>query len=509
MPRPIRPRLRLRLETLEPRETPAAMTGKVLTFLDADGDTATVTLSRPLPNGVSADDVFHFDTGGVGDGLATPQQLQQIDLTALGVNGMSVTAKVVKKGAFGDGRVHVGWVNGTGLDLGTVKVNGDLGRVVAGNDNLKTPGLAALNVGSLGRFGTDTQGGGGTLETAVTGTLGSVKVTGDVVGAISVTDGGIGSVSVGGSLRGDLGGSGSIRAAKSIGPVTVKGSLLGGNEASSASIVAELGNLGPVTVTGDVIGGSGPGSAMIQANGYVETITTYPPYDPNDPYPPAPITTFRRTGGRIASVQVGGFIQGGSGDSSAAIGANGAGDIGSVRVAGDLTGGTGIDSAAITAEVMVIEREGKRSKRFGGAIASVSVGGSVTGDGIGSAAVTAGKGIGPVTVGALIGGAGPGSAAITAQRGNLGSVIVTGDVVGGAGPGSAVISATGEVETIVTYAPNPPYGSYPVPITTFIRTGGRIASVQVGGSIRGGSGDTQRRHPSQWGRRHRLGPRGW
>ena len=306
--------------------------------------------------------------------------------------------------------------------------------------------------------------------------------------------GAIASVSVGGSVIGDGDGSAAVTAGKGIGPVTV-GALIGGAGAGSAAITAQRGNLGAVIVTGDVVGGAGPGSAVISAFGDVETIVTYPPsppYDPYDPYPgyPEPITTYRRTGGRIASVQVGGSIRGGSGDSSAAIQATGAGDIGPVRVAGDLTGGIAIDSAAVTAEVMVIEREGKRSKRFGGTIASVFVGGSVTGDGIGSAAVTAGRSIGPVTVGALVGGAGPGSAAITAQFGNLGPVTVTGDVIGGSGSDSAMIQATGYVESHTTYPPYDPYDpDPPAPITTHRRTGGRIASVQVGGSIRGGSGE--------------------
>ena len=58
-------------------------------------------------------------------------------------------------------------IDATGLDLGAVKVPGDLGKILAGDDTLSTTGIASLTVGSMGRYGLSTQGGTGDLDSVV------------------------------------------------------------------------------------------------------------------------------------------------------------------------------------------------------------------------------------------------------------------------------------------------------------------------------------------------------
>ena len=80
-----RPRTWLRLEQLESRLAPATLSSPtMLTYQDADGDNVTVTLSRPILNVGNVNAVFTFAAGSVNGSNATMQQLQKIDLTAIG-----------------------------------------------------------------------------------------------------------------------------------------------------------------------------------------------------------------------------------------------------------------------------------------------------------------------------------------------------------------------------------------------------------------------------------------
>src|SRR5262249_52004599 len=144
-----------------------------------------------------------------------PRQLQTIDLSAnaavfAGTN-LTVTAVRTKDG--GDGLAAVGYVDataldgGTSLDLGVVRIGGDLGRINAGNSTTPGPAARGLAVQSLGELGISTQAAGGFLISNLNGSLGFLTVTGDVREA---------AVLVGGSDGNRLG------------PVTIGGSLLGG-----------------------------------------------------------------------------------------------------------------------------------------------------------------------------------------------------------------------------------------------------------------------------------------
>ena len=57
-----------------------------------------------------------------------------------------------------------------------------------------------------------------------------------------------------------------VIAGGNIGPVTIRGSLLGGG-AETRTVVALRGNIGPVRIAGDIRSGTGGGSASIKAFG--------------------------------------------------------------------------------------------------------------------------------------------------------------------------------------------------------------------------------------------------
>lgn len=493
------PRTRLRLETLESRRTPAtfAANHQSVTFTDLDGDSAVVTFSQPIPAAVPVDTVLHFAGGFLAGDNTVPQQLQAIDLTGL-ANGLSVTVKATA--TVGDGKVNVGWVNGTGKDVGTVTISGDLGRVTAGDGTTKTPGLRALVVGSLGvQDPTVTQGPGGDRLSVVNGAIGSLTVAGAVhwaaVSATGGIDAKIGRVKIGGDLAADpsTAGTGLIQAGGAIGPVTIGGSILGSDQATSG--LSAGGTLGPVAVGGDIRGGLGTDSAAIIGNRGIKglTVGTKAAAGSVTGGAGAGSGSIRTTGGSIGPVTITGSLTGGAGAGSAAIrsGALGitGGNIGPVAIAGDVTGdAVGADSASIRADGNIAsvrlgsltgsaDRSG--SVHAGGALGPVTVNGDMTGGpGVYSGSVFAFGSIRAVTVnGNVTGGTGRYSGEISAGAenvgpapANLGPVVIRGDLTGGDGPYS------GSVEAYVTQV-----GSGKV-------VGGRIAAVTITGDATGGGG---------------------
>ena len=240
----------MNIEPLESRIVPAA----IAMFTDVDGDMVKVTASK----GTSTDlqTATHVTAG----------QLTLLDLTSASwddeFKGTNITITVTEVGAAGDGTVNVGFINGTGIDLGAVSVAGDLGKIVAGTGG-KTAAIKSLSAHSLGKQGLNT--GAPNLESDINGALGALKVSGDVQDAfVAVSKGAIGSIAIGGSLIGGTAHTGgNITALDSgIGKVTIGGDILGGVDTTSGAIAAK-GNIAGVTVSGSLIGGGGFTSGVI------------------------------------------------------------------------------------------------------------------------------------------------------------------------------------------------------------------------------------------------------
>jgi autotransporter-associated beta strand protein len=234
--------------------------GKSATFIDVDGDLVTVkTTKGPFQQN---------DFSGLATGVAGGGQLQQINLTTHAADftgaGLSITAKPGPLG--GNGFVNVGYVNATGIDLGAVKIAGDLGRINAGTvgGDVKVAALKSLAVESIGLLGTSTQASGGTLTSSLQGTLAKLAVKGDVRDVdfdfIGAGDGKLGSATIGGSVVATASGQLSITAEAGIGTVKIHGDV----RADANIAIRSNAALGAVSIGGSI---SGSGGVTIAAFG--------------------------------------------------------------------------------------------------------------------------------------------------------------------------------------------------------------------------------------------------
>ncbi len=459
-----RPRRSLRyepsIEALESRYAPATLVSPTtLTYQDADGDNVVVKFSKPLLTSQAvADAVFDFSLGSVNGSNVLKQQLRQIDLTSLGALAQGTTITVTGTFSpvnFGNGLANVGHINATGIDLGAVNVDGDLGQIDAGDAALTTTGLASLAVQSIGRFGTLTQVPGGDLNSSINGRFGALNVKSDINQALIETLGGapatIGSVSVGGSVIGGVGNAGSVVAQGNIGPVVVNGDVSGGlsSQGNIASVVIggsllegivnAQGNLGNVTIKGNVIGGADNFSGLI-------------------------------TGSNIGNVSIGSLL-GGAGVFSGRIRANGT--MGAVLVRGSIEGSDGADSGTIMSSFK---------------LASLIVNGSlVGGSGSDSGQVQTLSGdMGPVTIkGNITGNDGDRSGGIE-SGGKLASLVVNGSLLGGVGLESGRVETAGDMGP-VTVTGN--IAGDDGKASGSIQSGGKLTSLVINGSLLGGFGD--------------------
>jgi hypothetical protein len=381
------------IEWLEARIAPATLVNPTtVTYQDIDGDSITVKISKPVFDPATIDNVFTFNPPGITADNGTKQQLRVINFTALAdiaaAAGANLSITAVKRGE-GDGLVNVGAINATGIDLGKVSLRGDLGQIDAGDVNIETAGLVSLTVRSLGRYGLATQGGVGNLQSDINGSLGTLKVDGDVQEARVV-----------------VGGGSSVK----ITSVSIKGSLVGGLSDNSGSI-RSAGDMGLVRIGRDVVGGAGENAGNIFCNG------------------------------KLAGVSIGGMLRGGSGSGSGSIFSSG--DLGFVRIGSDVVGDVGDGSAqifannkaaGITVGGSLLGGTGGSSAQFfsAGNMGAVKIGKHVIGGaGEDSAQIRSDSTLASVTVGgSLRGGFGDGSGTLGGVQG-LGLLKIGGDVIGG------------------------------------------------------------------------------
>lgn len=325
----VRPhRARLGVEALESRRTPAQLiSASKLAYQDTDGDSVVVSFSKPILNFGSPNTIFTFDSGAgaVNGSLATKELLTDIDLTSIPVaaTGVGITITATRS-AFngGDGFAAVTKIDATGINLGAVAVDGDLGKILAGTGTPGTPGLKSLAAQSLGRYGLSIASGG--THSIVQGSVGALTVKGDVAGAFENTGGfPIVTIRIGGSLvGGQFVDTGVIFASGGIGRASIAGNIEGGTADATGQIFAGNvgqagGGIGSLTVGGSVIGGRQTGSAELVGAGAV-------------------------VGSRIKSLTIGGSLIAGTDSTSGTFFANGAVlaifDIGSVRINGSMVG---------------------------------------------------------------------------------------------------------------------------------------------------------------------------
>lgn len=449
---------KIAIEPLESRISPATLiSATMVTFLDADGDTVTLTASKPLFHANTINKVLKFDTATVNGSNSAAQQLQLIDFTRVRASTVAHTALTIDA-VGGDGYAKIGFINAGRIDLGAVTVDGDLGRIFAGDTKISTPGLASLTVHSLGKFGTATQKGGGDLFSRIQGALGSLSIGADVseasIGVGGGANGTIGDLDIGGSiLGGKLAFSGSVRASGNVGNVHIGGDVMGGGGEQSG-IIGTSGTLGSVQIEGSITGGGGAFSGAILSTGDMGAVTIGKSVSGGAGVSSGHVGT----AGKIASVKLDGSLVGGQGESSGTILSTG--DMGGVHVGGDVKGGGG-----------------RNSGRIGGA--------GTMGASFRPASLLQIVDLSGVTIdGSLIGGAGDGSGTIL-STGEMGAVKIAGDVKGGEG------TASGQVATSAALASFTLDGSLIGGVGGFsgsVTSGGDMGPVKIAGDIKGGTG---------------------
>ena len=428
------------LELLESRIAPAAITGRVLTYTDQDGDHVTVTFSK----GTLAEGMFTFNNAFATTG---PQQLQLIHIPFMGdFQGTNLTV-AVKSAAGGDGRAAIGYIDAEGVDLGTVSIAGDLGRIDAGLGSFTVPTVAikSLKAESMGLCGTTSQStlASPTLISEFRGRLNKVAIATDVTGVQFEADGlngttlafgTIGAITVGGSFE-----LSSIVSSAEIDSVTVGGSFVD-------SSIHPLTGVKSVTVHGTV------NRSSISATADIGTVTIGGSFIGN--------SVIESTGGNISKVSTGGGFSQGSKVTSD-IGSVGAIKIGATMDVGTISGMTGVGPVTI-------------GGAFSGASAVTSAAGKIGAVKIGrdlthNSSLSGADGIGAVTIGGSV----TDGASVTSSAGTITSLKIAGDLTGGTCKGAQGIGA-------VTIGGNVSAGS------AVSSAMGSIGAVKIAGSMFGG-----------------------
>lgn len=452
------------IERLECRIAPAALAGGKLTYTDVDGDLVTITFSKKT--GLDVGD-FVFDTAFAATG---PQKLLGIELADdAALAGANVTMKITKA-ASGDGRADVGRIAAPGVNLGAVKIVGDLRQIIVGDAQPKTLAIKSLSVLSFGRQGEALATPAGAtlpaeLDSTINGVFGKIAIAEDFVHAslraLAFGTAKSGSLTIGGQLLGgDANGEGVI-SLPAVASVKV-GGIIGGNvpNPDDPSVflahggVLEMASVGSLTVTGDVEGGNFFRSGSI------------------------------RIFGAAAKVAIGGQLLGGRGSESGYFSAGGA--VGSLTVGGivggNLAGPGDFVAGGTSGAVDLLSSVGTLTIRDG------IIGGSISSSG----SVFVAADVKRVSLsGNLAGGAGNGSGSLRVE-GKITTLKVVGSILGGTGDESGLIdvleigSATvvGDLVGSDTTPATPP--------SVFGLTGGieafRIGTLKITGSILGGDG---------------------
>ena len=395
-----------RFENLESR---LAMAGLVA-FTDVDGDIVTVQTNRGT-NALLAAAITLSPQGTVGG-----FQLRSVILTdpAFARTNLTITARPGTSG--GNGQVDVGEILSS-LDLGRVTVGGDIGRIQAGDSNLRTSGMAAFTVKSIGVRGTVT--GAPDFVSAVNGSVPMIRVASHLVGFFQV-GGRAADVVIGGSISGINASDGFL--ANSIGRMTVGESIYGGTAVQSGAVFAGAGGITRLVIGGNVIGGAGERSGSVLSAGRIGFAKIGGSVIGANGVQSGSIMN---GSGGITRLVVGGSIVGGSVDMSGSVTAYGS--VGSITVGGSMIGSNGNGSGVVYAPA---------------GIGTLDIAGSLSG-GIGlSSGSVAGTRIGTLRLGGIQAGDGPLSGAVRAI--SLGTMVVRGDIMGSALQ-PAIITALGSL----------------------------------------------------------------
>jgi hypothetical protein len=340
------------IERLEQRCAPAVLLSPAkLRYFDVDGDVVIVSSSKGSFDLLTD---FTFVAAGLGE------QLQRISLSRAEFAGADLTIQVRQSGG-GDGVTNIGYIDARSLDLGEIRVAGDLGRIEAGDSDFASAGIGLLKVRTFGRHGTGTQSPeNASTESHVSGDLLSMRVVGRMEGALLTvtgapdgTGGNLGNLSIGGSLRGGVAAmSGVIQCSGTIASAYVAGSVVGGSGDDSGSILADHG-IGSVIVAGSLESGDGLGSGSIRAGADIGSVLIKKSILGSEVAPVIISAAGDNSGDAIQKLRVAGKVRSGSilaGYDLAGTPVNGDSRIGKIVVAGNWVASSAVAGAAAGAD---------------------------------------------------------------------------------------------------------------------------------------------------------------
>lgn len=483
---------------------------RTIQYIDEDGDLVTIRASK----GTIPDSALTFSSVNSTVGGRVLQLLNIAGNNTLSGANISITAEpqvgftAAPNGTQSNGRVDVGEIRAaifsaaldlyvSGLDLGTVTVEGDLGRIVAGDDFVDRA-LGKLDVQSFGVRGnatlvsSDATGLRNTAE--FQGPVGTIDVKGDFMGLVSVVGlefGDIKNLKIGGALRGgSLGGSGVISFTGTLGNATI-GSIIGGTTSTTGAIlpVSDFGaSIGTIRVLGDVQGSTSGSNAHTDTGKISAQKIGTVIIGGNLIGGTANAETSTDTGGSgvivatagIGSITINGAIRGGTSNSSGLIVAGSLGTLkvgeiigssggnsgfvsisdtlGRVSIDGDLVGGAGEISGLIRARTInslaigddIIGGTGSRSGgvETSGSLSRLDVAGEILGGTAGSSGyISVSQALGQANIaGNLTGGSGASSGSIKAA--SIGTIRFAKDVIGGTGTSSGAIESTSSISRV-------------------------------------------------------------
>ena len=458
------------IECLEARIAPAA----VLTFTDIDGDSILVKTSK----GTSDDLKPLITTEAMGMGVA----IREIDLSKAWTifDGTTLSVLVTKKGASGDGLVNVRYIDaaayndGGDMNLGSVVVQGDLGKIDAGrNDGRAVASLTlkSYGVADAGMYGFNTN------PSFLKGGVGAVSIAGGMQ-SVSLNFADAGTISVGSMQIASFFGNDDVMSVRigSMQTAALKAGTFGQvtvASMTSANNISATGSIGGISVNGPVNGFTSMGAASVGkflVKGSFDGLL--------QPGILSRATVLGDFSGTILAAGIGSLNITGkvTGDAEETGYVSVSGNVGSIRVTGDVLGGFGKEIGffeiggnagsiriggslkafgALSAGLPMVEIDDNGAIRVGGNLGKLQIGGDLVGTSIlatGYSSDTTGAVIVQGNLGsAVIGGdirsgqeAQPGlQSSGTIQVGkNLGSLLVKGDVLGGVN-NQAIISVLG------------------------------------------------------------------
>lgn len=226
---------------------------KTATFTDVDGDKVKVTTTAGQ---FSAAD-FTFVSAG-----DNRQALQKLVLGA-GFKGANISIVATATADGGNGFVNLGFLEATGVDLGSVTVDGDLGQIKAGTvgGDASVPGAKALTVQSLGLFNT------AMVLSSIEGALPKLTIKGDMRASLELngaTDGKLGTAVIGGNITSSST-SMFLRTGAGISSLKIGGDIR--NTTTATVSITTNGAIGSMQVIGSIVGISQGNAVVITSFG--------------------------------------------------------------------------------------------------------------------------------------------------------------------------------------------------------------------------------------------------